>query len=130
LGVGTRSAALLAALLFLASGCGQPKGGSDTTGSSGANAPSSGTDSSSSTPFSTEGTHEDTGLPKRFEWKGKIWEIQQDIDAPAGSYEKGSEQVDGKPVYHDPGATAPYPAIYLKVEGKDRYLQYAPTGGG
>jgi hypothetical protein len=108
---------LLAAALFGVAGCGQPSGESGGPGGS------------ASAPMSMEGTYDDTGLPKQFEHGGKKWEIQQDIDAPEGSYEKGAEQVDGKPLYHDLRAEPPYPLLYLRVEGKDRYLQYAPAGG-
>jgi hypothetical protein len=113
------------ALLLAAGGCGQPREGGDAS-------PPGGTPSGSTSvgrPMSMEGSHEDTDLPKRFQLDGKTWEIMQDIDAPAGTYEKGSEQVDGKPVYHDRDAAPPYTNIYLKVEGKDRFLQYAPLKG-
>jgi hypothetical protein len=113
------------ALLLAAGGCGQPREGGEVSPPGGA--PSGST--AGSGPMSMEGTYEDTGLPKRIQLDGKTWEIMQDIDAPSGSYEKGSEQVDGKPVYHERNTAPPYANIYLKVEGKDRFLQYAPLKG-
>jgi hypothetical protein len=107
-------AALLALVLVASAGCGRERG-RNGNGARG--------------PMSMEGNYEDTGLPKRITFDGKTWEIGQDIDAPAGSYEKGTEQVNGQPVYHDPRAEPPYTTIYLRVPGKDRFLQYVPAGG-
>lgn len=125
---GALSALLLGALLLGAPGCGRPSGEEGASPATNSTAPNA-NPNAPATSLSMSGSYEDTGLPMKFELNGKSWEIQQEIEAPEGSYQKASEQYDGKPLYHDPRATPPYSVIYLRVPKSDRYLQYAPAGG-
>jgi cytoskeletal protein RodZ len=71
----------------------------------------------------------DTGLPNQLTYDGATWNASEVVRGlPADLLIADSEKVDGRSVYHDHNAAAPYPHVYLRVAGQtDRYVLYVPT---
>jgi hypothetical protein len=86
--------------------------------------PAAGSDSAAG-----EGTFRDTGLPNQMEYDGQRWNASERVRGlPADLLIAGTEEADGRTVYHDHNAARPYPHVYLPVPGgRDLYVRYVPT---
>jgi hypothetical protein len=78
---------------------------------------------------SETGTFQDTGLPTQLSYQGKLWNAADRVKGlPTDLLAADRRRVDGRIVYHDADAEAPYPHVYLKVAGQtDQYVRSIPT---
>jgi len=75
------------------------------------------------------GTFQETGLPNQITYAGKLWNASEVVkDRSADELAADSHLVDGRTIYHDKDADAPYPSVCIKVAGEtEQYVRYVPT---
>lgn len=91
--------------------------------------PAPGAAAESSESAADRDTFQQTGLPNQITYAGKTWNASGRMKGlPADLLADDPHRVDGRTVYHDYNATAPYPHVYLKLPGQsDQYVRYVPT---
>jgi hypothetical protein len=92
-------------------------------------APARGGASESRAPRADRDTFQQTGLPNQITYAGKTWNASVRMKGlPADLLADDPHRVDGRTVFHDYNASAPYAHVYLKQPGQtDQYVRYGPT---